>query len=159
LTSVIIENHANINTISSNSFTNVSDTHASNITFFNANDINSLSATWRTIANYYAIKNYYSLIVPTLSNFSIPSKTFGDAPFAITPPSSNSDGSFSYTSSNSSVSTILGNTITIVGVGSSTITATQEETSNYTSGTITTTFQVNQSTPTNPVILNNSDEL
>jgi hypothetical protein len=244
LTSVIIENHANITTISNDSFTNVASINTSNITFFNfnANNINALSATWQTIANYYAIKNFSPLIVPTLSNFSIPSKTlgessftitdpssnssgsfsytssdllvatisgnmitivgggrsiitatqgatttytsasttttfnvsqatptlgtftiptkiFGDAHFAITPPSSNSDGSFSYTSSNSLVATISGNTITIVGVGSSTITATQEETSNYTSGTIQTTFQVNQSTPTNPVIINNSDEL
>jgi hypothetical protein len=85
---------------------------------------------------------------PTITNFSIPTKTYDDVPFTITPPTSNSSGSFSYTSSNLSVATISGNTITIVGVGVSTITANQAETTNYTSGTITTTFQVNKSSPT-----------
>ena len=96
---------------------------------------------------------------PTITNFSIPTKIYGNAPFQITQRTSNSSGSFSYTSSDTSVATIIGNTITIVGAGSSTITATQSETPNYTSGTITTTFQVNQSTPINPVIINNSNEL
>ena len=96
---------------------------------------------------------------PTITNFSISTKIFGETPFQITPPSSNSSGLFSYASSNLSVATIFGNTITIVGVGDSTITATQEATNNYTSETITTTFQVNQSTPTIPVIINNSYEL
>lgn len=96
---------------------------------------------------------------PTITNFSIPTKTYGNTPFTIAQPTSNSSGSFSYTSSNLSVATISGNIITIVGAGSSTITATQSETVNYTSGTITTTFQVNQSTPTNQVIINNSNEL
>ena len=79
-----------------------------------------------------------------MTNFSIPAKTFGDPPFEITTPSSNSSGSFSYTSSNTSVATISGNNMTIVGAGNSTITATQSATTNYTSGTTTTTFQVNQ---------------
>jgi hypothetical protein len=96
---------------------------------------------------------------PIITNFSIPTKIFGDAPFQITQPTSNSSGSFSYASSNLSVATISGNTITIVGVGNSTITATQADTTDYTSGTITTAFQVNQATPTNPVIINNSNEL
>ena len=93
---------------------------------------------------------------PTISNFSIPTKTFGESPFTITQPTSNSLGSFSYTSSNLSVATISGNTIIIVGSGSSTITATQEATSNYTSGIITTNFQVNPAIPTNPVIINST---
>ena len=85
---------------------------------------------------------------PTISDFTIPAKTFGDTSFSITNPTSNSTGSFSYTSSNTSVATISGNTITIIGSGTSTITATQAATSNYTLGTITTTFQVNSATPT-----------
>jgi len=98
-----------------------------------------------------------SNLPPIITNFSIPTKIFGDAPFQITQPTSNSSGSFSYASSNLSVATISGNIITIVGVGNSTITATQADT--YTSGTITTAFQVNQATPTNPVIINNINEL
>jgi hypothetical protein len=86
---------------------------------------------------------------PTITNFSIPTKTFGDAPFTITAPTSNSSGAFSYTSSNTSVATISGDTITIVGGGNSTITATQAATTSYTSGQITAPFQVNnQSAPT-----------
>ena len=88
---------------------------------------------------------------PTISNFSISTKTYGDASFLISPPTSNSDGQFSYTSSNPSVATISGNVITIVGVGTSIITATQEETLNYTSGTIIATFQVNQANQATPI--------
>jgi alpha-tubulin suppressor-like RCC1 family protein len=83
---------------------------------------------------------------PSLSNFSIPTKTVGNTPFTITPPTSNSDGSFSYSSSNTSVATISGNTITIVGAGTATIIAIQSSTLSYGSGTITASFQVNKAT-------------
>jgi hypothetical protein len=69
-------------------------------------------------------------------------KAFGDEPFVITPPTSNSNGTFSYESSNQSVATISGNTVTIVGAGSTTITATQAATDNYSSGSISATFVV-----------------
>lgn len=74
---------------------------------------------------------------PTITNFSIASKIIGDPPFTITNPSSNSSGSFTYTSSNSSVATISGNTVTILTGGSTVITATQASTVNYIQGTIT----------------------
>ena len=51
------------------------------------------------------------------------------------------------------------NIITIVGVGSATITATQEETDDFTSGTITTTLIINRETLTNPAIIKNANEL
>jgi uncharacterized protein YjdB len=85
---------------------------------------------------------------PTITNFSVPTKTFGDSPFNIVDPSSNSTGAFTYISSNTSVATISGRTISIVGAGTSTITATQSSTTNYSSGTVTATFQVNQASPT-----------
>jgi len=84
--------------------------------------------------------------VTTLTNFSIPTKTFGDAAFQITPPTTNSDGIFSYISSNTAVATITGSTVTIIGVGSSTITAIQAGTANFISRTITTTLAVNRAT-------------
>ena len=96
---------------------------------------------------------------PTITNFSIPTKTFGGSPFTIPLPTSNSSGGFVYSSSNLSVATIYENIITIVGAGTSNILATQLATSNYTLGTIETTFQVNQSTPTNPVIIDSDNEL
>jgi hypothetical protein len=70
-------------------------------------------------------------VAPILTNFSIPAKQVGDSSFTITPPTSASTGSFSYTSSNESVATISGNQITIVGEGSSTITATQAAAGNF----------------------------
>jgi len=110
------------------------------ITATQASTENSTSATITT-----------SLIVgratTVITNFSVPAKAFGNAAFAITPPTTNSNGAFTYTSSNTDVATIVRNTITIVGVGSSTITAAQPNTANYTSGTISTTFEVGQGTP------------
>ena len=87
-------------------------------------------------------------VSPTITNFSIPTKTFGDDPFVITDPSSNSSGTFSYSSSNTLVATISGNTITIVGGGTSIITATQEETTNYYSLPIVTELNVERIHPT-----------
>jgi|GEM_PF-1804319 hypothetical protein len=85
---------------------------------------------------------YTTQTLPTLSNFSIPSKFIGDAPFAIIPPTSNSSGAFSYMSSNPNVATISGNIITIIGGGTSTITATQAAAAPYASACITTNLTV-----------------
>jgi uncharacterized repeat protein (TIGR03803 family) len=55
---------------------------------------------------------------------ALASKTFGDAPFALTATSSSGLG-VTYTSSNLSVATIVGSTVTIVGGGTTTIKASQ----------------------------------
>ena len=89
-----------------------------------------------------------NMIAPTLSNFSVASKDIGDIPFTLTAPTSNSSGAFTYTSSTPSVATVSGNTVTVVGEGTSTITATQAATTNYTSGTIDAPFVVNLPAPT-----------
>ena len=60
--------------------------------------------------------------------------------FKYPPPTSNSTGEFSYTSSNPSVATIAGTTVTITGYGTSTITATQGGDPNYGSSSITATL-------------------
>lgn len=80
--------------------------------------------------------------LPTLSNFSIPTKAVGDAPFAITPPTSNSPGAFTYESSNTSVATISGDMITVVGGGTSIITAKQAAAAPFGAGNITANFIV-----------------
>jgi len=95
----------------------------------------------------YLAKYAAPLITPSLSNFSIPTKIFGDSPFTITDPSSTSLGAFSYTSSNTAVASVSVKTLTIVGAGNTTITATQTATSTHVQGTITTTFQVNKRDP------------
>jgi hypothetical protein len=110
----------------------------------------TITANQATNANYTAGTITATLTVsqatPTITNFSVPTKIVGNAAFTITAPTTNSTGAFTYTSSNTAVATIVGNTITIVGVGSSTITADQASTANYISGTITANFQVNQIT-------------
>ena len=79
---------------------------------------------------------------PSLHNFQNINKTTGDESFNINQPNTNSSGSFSYTSSNPDVATISGNTVTIVGVGVTTITATQASYSNYSSASISATLTV-----------------
>ncbi len=92
---------------------------------------------------------FVNTIPPTLTNFSIPSKDFGTAPFTLTPPTSNSSGVFSYTSSNTGVATVVGNQVTVVGAGTAVITATQSAAGNYTaSAPITANFIVNRIAPT-----------
>jgi beta-glucanase (GH16 family) len=86
--------------------------------------------------------------LPALSNFSMPVKTIGDAPFVITPSTSNSTGAFTYSSDNAAVATVSGNTITLTGVGNAVITATQAATATYASGTISSTLIVNYPAPT-----------
>ena len=86
---------------------------------------------------------------PTLSSFSAISKDYGDAPFTLTPPVSVSSGAFTYTSSNTDVATVNATTgvVTIVGVGFSTVTATQAQTDNYAGSTAFTTLTVGRGTP------------
>ena len=59
-----------------------------------------------------------------LTNFGPFARTFGDAPSAIAAPTSPSSGAFTYTSSNPAVATISGNVVTVVGAGTTVITAT-----------------------------------
>ena len=95
------------------------------------------------------------MATPVITNFSAITKTFGDASFSIVAPTTDSDGTFTYTSSNTAVATVSGTTITIIGAGTSTITATQSLTTNYVSGTITATLTVNKATP----VLSNFSEI
>ena len=88
-------------------------------------------------------------IAPTfVGTFTVPAKDFNSAPFTLTPPSSNSLGVFSYASSDPAVASIVGNVVTIVGVGTAVITATQAATTNYTSKSTGADFVVNQTAPT-----------
>ena len=71
-----------------------------------------------------------------LTNFTLPSKTLQDSDFNLTPPTSNRAGAIIYTSTVTSVATVSGTLISLVGVGNTTITATQPSNSKYTTGTI-----------------------
>ena len=112
-----------------------------------------ITATQEADDNYTSGTTTATLIIngttPTLSNFSIPSRNYSSgATFTITPPDSNSTGAFSYASSDTSVATVSGSTVTILQAGDVTITATQAASSNYTSGTITATLTISSATPT-----------
>ena len=87
-------------------------------------------------------------IAPTFGSFSVGSRDFGTAPFTLTPPTSNSSGAFSYTIGNTGIATVVGSTVTIVGAGTTIITATQASTTNYNSKTVTASFVVNPIAPT-----------
>ena len=139
LISVIINNPANISYISANSFTTVSSNITSSIKFYNTGSLDNLSAVWKTISGYYYTKLYDIRAIPDISFYiENVSKTIGDPSFQIDQSllSSNSSGSFTITSSNTSVATISGNTVTMVGTGSTNIIVTQEATASYTSKTI-----------------------
>ena len=84
---------------------------------------------------------------PTIS-FSDYSKSYGDADFSISA-SSSSTGAFTYSSDNSSVGTLSGTTVTVVGAGTAILTATLAADSNYNAGTATSTLTVSK---INPVI-------
>ena len=79
----------------------------------------------------------------TLSSFGIPDKLIIDDDFQITPPSSSRVGVFEYTSSDPSIAIISGDKITITGIGSTIITATQLESDKYSSSSISAAFIVN----------------
>jgi uncharacterized protein YjdB len=69
-------------------------------------------------------------------------------PFTLNPPTSNSSGAFSYSSSDPTVASIVGNVVTVVKAGTITITATQAAATNYTYKTVTASFVVNPIAPT-----------
>ena len=82
----------------------------------------------------------------TLTFNALSSKTFGDSDFQLTA-TSDSNLAVSYTSSNTNVATISGNTVTIIGAGTTTITANQVGNSNYNPATdVTQNLSINKAT-------------
>jgi hypothetical protein len=77
-----------------------------------------------------------------MSSFSIPDKNIGDSPFAITAPTTLNPEPITYTSSNLNVATVGGNVITIVGAGTTTITASQPTSSTFMAASSTASFTV-----------------
>jgi hypothetical protein len=88
-------------------------------------------------------------IAPKFDSFSIAPREFGSGEFTLTPPgSTNRLGAFSFTSSKPEVATVGSTTgvVTIVNPGTTLITVTQAETTNYTSKSIGVDFVVNRFT-------------
>lgn len=105
-------------------------------------------------------------MTPTLY-FTANAHAVGDADYTLTPPLSTSSGSFTYTSSNPAVATLTGSTVSVKGLGTTTITATQAASDGYTAATITAdltivpagTFIVGQAIPGGIVIYVNGTGL
>jgi sugar lactone lactonase YvrE len=83
---------------------------------------------------------------PTLVFAAIGSKTYGDAPFAVSATSASS-GAVTY-SVVSGPATVSGNTVTITGAGTVTLQASQAAAGNYNAVTTTTSFTVAKANPT-----------
>jgi hypothetical protein len=79
---------------------------------------------------------------PEISGFNISTKYVGDATFPIPQLSSNSNGAFTYSSSDTSVARIKGDSIQIHRAGNVTITAIQSGTAAFTDGAVTASFKV-----------------
>ncbi len=90
-----------------------------------------------------------SAVLPTLTTtFSPISTTWGVGVVALTPPTSNSSGAWSYASSNTSVATIVGSVASINNIGTTTITATQSATSSYETISVSAIMTVGAGAPT-----------
>lgn len=84
----------------------------------------------------------------TITFAALPSKTVGDAPFALTATSS-SGLPVEYSSSNTSIATISGSTVTLVAAGNVTIHANQPGNANFNAATqVSQAFCVNPAKPT-----------
>jgi hypothetical protein len=94
------------------------------------------------VDNLYFWKSPAAAGTPVIGALTVPSKYTGDAPFDLIDPTSDSPGAFSYTSSNTSVATISGRTVTIIGAGTSTITANQAASGSYLAGSVSATLVV-----------------
>ncbi len=110
----------------------------------------TITATQDASGNYASRSVTGTLVVspiaPTLSAFTISNKNVNDISFNLTAPTSDSSGVFVYSSDASGVATVTSNgLVTIVGVGTANITATQYPSldGNYTIGSITTSLTVN----------------
>jgi len=71
------------------------------------------------------------VVSPELADFAIPTQSFGAADFALQPPRSTSPGAFVYESSDPSVARVSGDIVTVVGVGTTVITAYQAASGKY----------------------------
>lgn len=85
-------------------------------------------------------------LTPMLSNFDAMTKYYFDGSFPIVSPSTDSAGNFTFVSSNTDVATISGTTVTIVGAGLTTITATQASDALYLTNSISADLTVSKTT-------------
>ncbi|MEO6909861.1 MAG: hypothetical protein ABI158_02925, partial [Edaphobacter sp.] len=100
------------------------------------NHLNITPSTTQTIA----LNGTGQLATPILAFATIPSHTYGDAPFTVSATSASS-GVVTYSVA-SGPATITGNTVTLTGAGTVVLSASQAATATYSTATATTSFTV-----------------
>ncbi|MCD9085830.1 DUF4347 domain-containing protein [Stenotrophomonas sp. SY1] len=80
---------------------------------------------------------------PTLQWVQALTKVYGEAAFDLVDPRSDSQGAFTFSSSNAAVATVSGRTVTLVGAGTATLIATQQAHGSYTAATVEVELTVN----------------
>jgi hypothetical protein len=95
----------------------------------------------------------YVATAPTIT-FTVANQTYGAAPFTVAA-TSNSSGAITYSVVSGSA-TIVGSTVTLTGVGTVVLQASEAAAGNYASGTQTATFTVAQATLTLTLTANNA---
>ena len=128
----------------SSSNTNIATVAGSTVTILQVGNV-TITRTQAETVNYTSDTATATFTIsratPTITNFSIPNQIYSSgATFTISPPTSTSTGAFSYASSDTNIATVSGTTITILRAGTITITATQEESDDYSSGSVTANF-------------------
>lgn len=88
----------------------------------------------------------------TIGPLAAMEKTEGDAPFALVAPTSESPAAFTYSSSDPKVATIAGNMVTVLVAGSTTITASQASTGQWSSSSTSAVLKVLPRTCTAPLV-------
>jgi len=83
----------------------------------------SASTIWHSGTAQITIRVYGA--IPTVGALAPISATVGDAPITIKAPTSDSTGTWTFTSSDPKVATVTGSTLTVLGAGAATISATQ----------------------------------
>jgi hypothetical protein len=89
-----------------------------------------ITNVWGSVTSSVAVLTINRL-VQTLSFDSLPDKRMGAAPFPLTATASSGLLPVSFKSSNTNVATVSGNTVTIAGIGTTTITASQAGDATY----------------------------
>lgn len=114
-----------------------------------------ITATQAAISIYLTTSTQMTITVygaiPTIGTFAPITATIGDAPIKVVAPTSNSIGQWTFTSSNSKIVSVNGANLTVIGVGSATLTATQAASGIYSqSNTVSAVVTVKAKSPTTP---------
>jgi hypothetical protein len=103
-------------------------------TFAAGAPINDIAAQDAGAVRVYQLQKQNSNL--SWSNYIIPTKTVADSSFVLTAPSTISDGTITYYSSNTNVMTISGSIVTILTGGYTDISAVQSSTAQYNAATV-----------------------